>query len=556
MATLGDLIFNPQTGQWEQTQTFDPVENQWSWGENGIMGLGGSPEYAITTDPFFGVQEQYRDGAPIDAETWQDAVRQSLEGFMRTNYGADPIFNFNNQLSGTAGSQYQIGTLQELANRLPGFFNTSGLTTDFNVGGISYGHNLPSYDPLYGLNPDDKLLAFEDIPLEQVERALGGVPSTLFNTKIASPYQNLIRQQVAAQSAYASQIQALQSQLNSIQDGPTQQGGYVYSGGSMEGGVRQVFGSNPFYFQNQQQVSQQRTALQQQIAAIQQQFQQSQQQVLQAQQGIQANAWVPLAQAQQDPTFKDWNDFLFKLDIDQYTPEAKQVVADPKDVLGKFFNTAEYQLAFGSDPRTLDPNLSPEERFKFDPGYEFTQEEGYRQLQNRSASRGLLESGATQRDLLGFGQGLADQNYQRWLGQNVGLFEKWQNAQAQLAAMGPNINGSNQANQLGQNLAQLSGQQGSQMAQLLQQLAGGGQNAFNQLGLGGLSSFSNLGQAGLSSFSNLGTSGLNALTNAGIAQGNNMTQAQIAAAQIQAQQQSQQSQGFGQLAGQLMGGLF
>ena len=548
MATLGDLTLNPTTGVWEQTQTFDPGVNQWAWGSNGLSPLGGQAEYGFI-DPFLGVNEQYRGGAPVTANTWQDAVRQSLEGFMRINYGVDPIYNWDQAQSGREGSQYQLGTLSELANKLPSFFNTGNITQNAYTGEVGYGHGLPSYDPLIGLDPSTKLLAFEDVPLEQIEQAIGGLPGRLFNMQLAAPYQATIREQSAKRAALDAQI----NQLMSMPSGSgTQQSSGMQSQvnpenlGWLEMGQRYkdaLAGGAGGAANNDARIQE----LRNQVGGIDKLIEE-------AKSGLGQNAFVSLEQARNDPRYKDWNDFLFKLDIDQYTPPPEVIKASPESVLKKFFDTPEYRLAFGNDPNVLDPSKDPTERFKFDPGYEFSQQEGFRQLQNRGAARGLLESGPMQRDLQQYSQGLADQNYQRWMSQNVGLFEKWQNSQAQLAAMGPQINGSQAALQTGNSLASLSSQQGTQAANILNQLGLAGLGAYGQLGQSGMGAFSNLGTAGLNAFSQLGQSGLNNLTQAGIAQGNNMTQAAIAQAQLQSQQGGGFGQIAGQLAGQLMGG--
>lgn len=532
MATLGDLTFNPQTNTWEQQQSFDSIQNQWAWDPTGLQKLGGTSEYSLT-DPFLSVGEQYRGGAPINAATWQDAVRQSLTGFMRTNYGHDPLFNWDNTQSGNAGSQYQIGTLQELANKLPSFYNTSGMTRNIQTGQIGFGHDGANYDPLLGLNPEDKLLAFEDVPLEQIEKIVGGLPGQFFNQKIAAPYQQISNESTQQRQQLAAQVEELKKKLYTS----TPQSTFMQWGNEP---ASVSYGNNMTAD----------PAIQQQIDALEQQRIAADKRGEDARNWITQNAFQTLDQARASGI--DYNDFLFKLNINPYTPPPEMIKASPQSVLQKFFDTPEYRLLYGNDPNVLNPNNSPTDRFRFDPGYQFSQNEGFRQMQNNAAAQGLLESGSTQRDLQGYAQGLADQNYQRWLQQNSGLFNQWQQGMAGLAQMGPQVNGANQANQLGQNLGQASMQGGSQAAQLLQQLGMGGMQSLGSLGQAGLGAFGNLGQAGLNAFGNLGTTGLNSLTQAGIAQGNNMTQASIANAQMQQQSQA----GMGQMAGQLLGAFF
>lgn len=53
--------------------------------------------------------------------------------------------------------------------------------------------------------------------------------------------------------------------------------------------------------------------------------------------------------------------------------------------------------------------------FRTSPGYQFAFDQGLQALDRSAASRGMLNSGNQQQDLMKFGQGLADQEYQNWL---------------------------------------------------------------------------------------------------------------------------------------------
>ncbi len=121
--------------------------------------------------------------------------------------------------------------------------------------------------------------------------------------------------------------------------------------------------------------------------------------------------------------------------------------------LQSIFNSPAYQLAFGTGPQSTNPA----ERFKADPGYQFAIDEGMKQLERRAASRGLLDSGALQRDLLQYSQGTADQNYQRWLQQQMGILSGQQNQLANLAQFGASTSGSQNAFNQGMNLSNLIG---------------------------------------------------------------------------------------------------
>lgn len=149
---------------------------------------------------------------------------------------------------------------------------------------------------------------------------------------------------------------------------------------------------------------------------------------------------------------------------DYSSPEAEEIAlmrASPLSTLqNHFMNLPAYRLAFGNSPEMLDPNLDPTQRFRADPGYQFAQDEGMRNVQRGNAARGLLESGRGMRDLMGFSQGLADQQYGRFQSQNLGLFSDYQNRLQGLMNMGQQTSGSDSANQLGGNLGNLFANQG------------------------------------------------------------------------------------------------
>lgn len=149
-----------------------------------------------------------------------------------------------------------------------------------------------------------------------------------------------------------------------------------------------------------------------------------------------------------------------RLDIsnNQEARNIDMVRATPSSVLkNDFFMTPAWQLYYG----TQDPNIDdPTARFYADPGYQFTQEEGVRQLLRNHAAKGLLESGRSIRDVLGYTTNLADQNYQRFRGQEMGLYSDYQNRLQGLMGMGPSVSGAQNAMQLGGSLAGLFANQG------------------------------------------------------------------------------------------------
>jgi hypothetical protein len=474
------LYFDPATQSFMTHGDVPQVApNQWSWGDMGLGILGQADPLANQLDSFLSIKDEYRAGAPITADTWQDAVRQSLTGFMRANYGTDPVFNWNEQGSGNTGSQFRLGTFEELANNLPGFFDTTGnLVRNAYTGGFT--GQGGGFDPLLGLNPQDKLLGFEDVPFEQIEKMVGslGLPhGKFFNQQYAAPLQqrrNEILRQMAADptnTALHNEEVSLRAQLEDF--------------------------NNP-------------------------------------------NLWFTLAQAQANPGLQDFNDFLFKLDINQYAPPAPIIRATPESVLEQFFDTAPYRLAFGNDPGVLDASLDPTERFRFDPGYQFAQDEGLRQLQFDQSKRGLLESGRGMRDIEQFSQGLADQNYQRNLAQNMGLFSDWTNRIQGVAGAGAQAAGQMSANDmtLGQLLGGAGLQTGTSLANMTGQTGSNIANLFGSQGVFGASSLLNTGAAQSS----------NIMQSAAI-------QAQIAAANAASQSANSAGGGGGDKggAGQMLG---
>lgn len=81
-------------------------------------------------------------------------------------------------------------------------------------------------------------------------------------------------------------------------------------------------------------------------------------------------------------------------------------------VLGK--NTGLYADALGMNG--AGGQNRARSAFRTDPGYQFQMDQGLDALDRRAASRGMLQSGNTNLDTLKFSQGLADQEWDDWLG--------------------------------------------------------------------------------------------------------------------------------------------
>lgn len=66
-------------------------------------------------------------------------------------------------------------------------------------------------------------------------------------------------------------------------------------------------------------------------------------------------------------------------------------------------------------------NASAVSAFQQSPGYQFQMDQGLQALERSASARGLLGSGNTSADILGYSQGLADQNYSTWQDRLAGL---------------------------------------------------------------------------------------------------------------------------------------
>lgn len=108
--------------------------------------------------------------------------------------------------------------------------------------------------------------------------------------------------------------------------------------------------------------------------------------------------------------------------------------------------------------------------FQASPGYQFMLDQGLNAIQNSAAAGGSLESGRTLKALQGYGQNLANQEYNNWYGRRAGEFGSYANRLgsqygnqfnrlAALAGVGQTATGA--TSQLGQNQLAMQ-QQGTQ----------------------------------------------------------------------------------------------
>ena len=132
----------------------------------------------------------------------------------------------------------------------------------------------------------------------------------------------------------------------------------------------------------------------------------------------------------------------------------------------------------------MDPNQYIES-----PGYDWLQQQGISAINRGASARGKLGSGQTSKDLMAYGQGLALQDYQGYLGRLESLMNRYagtaqvgQTASNTLAGLGSNMANQVGANALYSGQAQAGGIIGQANARtgLYQNLANIGTNATNQ----------------------------------------------------------------------------
>lgn len=224
------------------------------------------------------------------------------------------------------------------------------------------------------------------------------------------------------------------------------------------------------------------------------------------------------------------DDFLSQLlasmNDQSITPESMQDQGSTGAGLNSLFNTPNYALMYGQENAQNQANAAtagtydPTTAFRQDPGYQFSISEGMKAMQQHAAAKGLLESGGMQKELQNYAQGTADQNYQRFLTQQQGLFGNYQSQLAGLSQFGAGQTGGQQSVDMNSMLAQL----------LAQGNFGTGQN----IASGNLSTGSDIA----SLFANQGVLNANAYLNTGAAQANNLFRGNEFTAQLMAQQQA------------------
>lgn len=111
--------------------------------------------------------------------------------------------------------------------------------------------------------------------------------------------------------------------------------------------------------------------------------------------------------------------------------------------------------------------------FQTGPGYQFQMDQGLRALDRSAAARGMLNNGAQGETLVGYGQGLANQEWGNWLANIANLSTTGQNAAAQTGSLGLGYAG---------NMSNAINNQGAAKASGIMGSANAWSNAIGQLG--------------------------------------------------------------------------
>lgn len=159
--------------------------------------------------------------------------------------------------------------------------------------------------------------------------------------------------------------------------------------------------------------------------------------------------------------------------------EALQYLRESRDLSRG--DLAPYQQAGLADYDAYRRNVGTS--FQASPGYEFARQEGIRGIDQAASARGMLNSGGRLRELMRYGEGVANQEYNNWLNRQQGLAGVGQTASGQTASLaaGTGQQGANLIQSNGSTLANLAGLQGQARAsgttQAANALMGGINNA-------------------------------------------------------------------------------
>lgn len=112
--------------------------------------------------------------------------------------------------------------------------------------------------------------------------------------------------------------------------------------------------------------------------------------------------------------------------------EQKRALTEARGYMAPYYAAGTNALAQYGGELNL-PGFAPKDptaALRATPGYDFTMQQGVNARDRSAAARGMLGSGAQQKGLTAYGQGLGDQTYNNYLNRIGGMMTSGQNAAA------------------------------------------------------------------------------------------------------------------------------
>jgi hypothetical protein len=142
---------------------------------------------------------------------------------------------------------------------------------------------------------------------------------------------------------------------------------------------------------------------------------------------------------------------------------------DPNQAVKSFLDTPEYRLLFDQGGSTTDPNATVLDRFRADPGYQFSVDQGVKARDASAAAKGMLLSGNQLTALTDYGQGMANQQFNGYRDRLANTYGNYLNRLGVVSGQGAQFASNNQNILTGQgnNLSNLSTGLANQQANVL-----------------------------------------------------------------------------------------
>lgn len=141
---------------------------------------------------------------------------------------------------------------------------------------------------------------------------------------------------------------------------------------------------------------------------------------------------------------------------------------------------APWREAGGKAIGSLSAMLQPGYDHTTSPGYQFRMDEGLRAVEGSAASKGLLGSGGTLKDIIRFSQGTAADDFNQQFNRTASVAAGGQQVNSQLGALGANM-----ANNVGNNMMQAANARASGYANTANTIGGFANNLAGFAMMGG-----------------------------------------------------------------------